>query len=140
MPYLFKRLSRLILVSITTLPFIVNATDNVDFEQCIDGMKTQATTAGFSEHIINDVIPALSPIERVITLDQRQPEFSQSFADYLDFLQSNPRYATALNNAQNPNDFAHSLQAAGYATDPYYANKIMSLYNSGVIQDAKLDN
>jgi len=83
MPYLFKRLSRLILVSITTLPFIVNATDNVDFEQCIDGMKTQATAAGFSEHILNDVIPALSPIERVITLDQRQPEFSQSFADYL---------------------------------------------------------
>ena len=83
MSFLFKRLSRLLFVSVTTLPFIVNATDNVDFEQCIDGMKIQATAAGFSEHIINDVIPALSPIERVIALDQRQPEFSQSFADYL---------------------------------------------------------
>ena len=83
MPYLFKLLSRLLLVSITTVPFIANAADKVDFEQCIKGMKVQATSAGFSEYIVNDVIPTLSPLERVIALDQRQPEFSQSFADYL---------------------------------------------------------
>jgi len=83
MSLLFKRLSRLLLVSVTTLPFIVNADDNDDFKQCISSMKVQATSAGFSEYIVNDVIPTLTPLKRVITLDQRQPEFSQSFADYL---------------------------------------------------------
>jgi membrane-bound lytic murein transglycosylase B len=83
MSFLIERLSRLLLVSVTTLPFIVNAADNDDFKQCISSMKAQAASAGFSEYIVNDVIPTLSPLKRVIALDQRQPEFSQSFADYL---------------------------------------------------------
>ena len=60
MSLLFKHLSRLLLVSVTTLPFIVNAADNDDFEQCISNMKVQATSAGFSDYIVNDVIPTLS--------------------------------------------------------------------------------
>jgi membrane-bound lytic murein transglycosylase B len=83
MSFLFKRLSRLLLVSITTLPLIANAADIDDFNQCIDNMKVKASSAGFSDHIVNEVIPKLSPLKRVIALDQRQPEFSQSFADYL---------------------------------------------------------
>jgi membrane-bound lytic murein transglycosylase B len=85
MPLLFKRLSRLFLASLTTLPLLVNANtnENNDFKQCTAGLKVQATSAGFSDYIVNDVISTLSPLKRVIELDQRQPEFSQSFADYL---------------------------------------------------------
>jgi membrane-bound lytic murein transglycosylase B len=85
MSFLFNRLSRLLFVSITTLPFIANATATGidDFNQCINKMKVQASSGGFSDHIVNEVIPTLSPLKRVIVLDQRQPEFSQSFADYL---------------------------------------------------------
>ena len=71
MSFLIERLSRLLLVSVTTLPFIVNAADNDDFKQCISSMKVQATSAGFSEYIVYDVIPTLSPLKRVIALDQR---------------------------------------------------------------------
>ena len=70
-------------VSITTLPLIANANVIDDFNQCINKMKVQASSGGFSDFIVNDVIPTLSPLKKVITLDQRQPEFSQSFADYL---------------------------------------------------------
>jgi membrane-bound lytic murein transglycosylase B len=83
MSSVIKRLSRLFFVSLTTLPFVVNATDNNDFTQCIDNLQVKASAAGYSRYIVNDIIPALSPIKRVIELDQRQPEFSQSFADYL---------------------------------------------------------
>jgi membrane-bound lytic murein transglycosylase B len=83
MPFLLKRFSRLLLVSLATLPLLANAADNNDFSQCIDNLKVQANTAGYSDYIVNDVIATLSPIKRVIELDQRQPEFSQSFADYL---------------------------------------------------------
>jgi membrane-bound lytic murein transglycosylase B len=83
MSFVIKRLSRLFFVSLTTLPFLVNAAGNDDFSQCIEHLQVKAESAGYSSHIVNDIIPALSPIKRVIELDQRQPEFSQSFADYL---------------------------------------------------------
>jgi len=83
MPYVIKRLSRLFFASLTTLPFLVNAAGNDDFAQCIDQLQVKADSAGYSSYVVNDIIPALSPIKRVIALDQRQPEFSQSFADYL---------------------------------------------------------
>lgn len=54
---------------------------------------------------------------------------AEGFADYADFLQSNPRYREALNNAGNAAGFAQALVEAGYATDPEYANKIKEIMN-----------
>jgi len=54
--------------------------------------------------------------------------YADSFRDYVSFLKSNPRYAKALENADNPVQFIVSLQKAGYATDPAYARKVMSIY------------
>ena len=55
--------------------------------------------------------------------------YADSFRDYVGFLKANPRYAKALENADNPQRFIASLQKAGYASDPNYARKIMSIYN-----------
>lgn len=51
-------------------------------------------------------------------------DYQQSFDDYVDFLQSNPRYQTALQNAGDPERFVEHLHKAGYATDPQYASKL----------------
>ncbi len=48
-------------------------------------------------------------------------------ADYVDFLQSNPRYQPALAQAADPDAFLRGLKDAGYATDPYYVEKIRSI-------------
>lgn len=53
--------------------------------------------------------------------------FEQSFNDYVDFLQSNGRYAKALQATANPEQFVNELQQAGYATDPNYARKISQI-------------
>ncbi|GAB4290848.1 MAG: flagellar assembly peptidoglycan hydrolase FlgJ [Thiohalomonadaceae bacterium] len=63
--------------------------------------------------------------------------FEASFEDYVDFLQSNPRYAEALRQADDPKGFVRSLQEAGYATDPAYARKIGNILDRGVVADAK---
>jgi flagellar protein FlgJ len=55
--------------------------------------------------------------------------FTESFEDYVNFLAEQPRYAEALENSANPEHFANSLQQAGYATDPKYAEKIVAIYN-----------
>lgn len=59
------------------------------------------------------------------------PDYEQSFADYVDFLQNSPRYQEALKSGQDPERYAEALQEAGYATDPAYAEKIKSLLRSG---------
>jgi hypothetical protein len=52
--------------------------------------------------------------------------FEDSVAGYKDFLQSNPRYTGAL-QAGSAEEQAQALQDAGYATDPDYAKKLISI-------------
>lgn len=56
--------------------------------------------------------------------------YEESFNDYVDFLESNPRYQEALDNSHDAEAFARHLQQAGYATDPVYARKISRVMNS----------
>ena len=56
--------------------------DPVEFEQCKIRMQQQASAHGISEKTVEEVIPVLEYQARVIELDQSQPEFTQSFADY----------------------------------------------------------
>ncbi|OAI29150.1 MULTISPECIES: flagellar assembly peptidoglycan hydrolase FlgJ [Methylomonas] len=65
--------------------------------------------------------------------------YKDSFNDYVDFIKSNPRYEQALKNAENPAQYIRSLQKAGYATDPKYAEKVMSIYRSHAGDSAASD-
>ncbi|VAW94111.1 Flagellar protein FlgJ [peptidoglycan hydrolase] [hydrothermal vent metagenome] len=59
----------------------------------------------------------------------------ESFNDYVNYLKSNPRYAQALNVANDPNNYIHALANSGYATDPKYANKVMAIMSHQITQD-----
>ncbi|MDP3877118.1 MAG: flagellar assembly peptidoglycan hydrolase FlgJ [Methylobacter sp.] len=54
--------------------------------------------------------------------------FEESFKDYVEFIKSNPRYGDALKKVGNAEHYMRELQQAGYATDPKYAAKVMSIY------------
>lgn len=62
--------------------------------------------------------------------------YADSFRDYANLLINNPRYADVL-NSQDSKHFAYGLQQAGYATDPKYAEKLISIMNSRSL--AKVD-
>lgn len=64
---------------------------------------------------------------------------AESFADYVGFLKSNPRYQDALAVASSDRDFAFGLQNAGYATDPAYADKILSIVQRLRADDSLVD-
>jgi len=53
--------------------------------------------------------------------------YQDSFHDLVSLLQNNARYQDAVKSADNPEQFARELQKAGYATDPGYARKIISI-------------
>ncbi|MGQ7848503.1 flagellar assembly peptidoglycan hydrolase FlgJ [Granulosicoccus sp. 3-233] len=52
---------------------------------------------------------------------------ADSVEGFADFLLENPRYSTALQHAGNPERFLRELHDAGYATDPRYADKAISV-------------
>ena len=56
--------------------------------------------------------------------------FEESFQDYAQFLQNNPRYEQALSVREKPLEFARALQDSGYATDPQYADKLGRIMHS----------
>ncbi|WP_417614605.1 flagellar assembly peptidoglycan hydrolase FlgJ [Oceanisphaera sp.] len=58
------------------------------------------------------------------------PSFNDSFNDYVDFLHQNPRYGEALQQTDSPRQYFKALQEAGYATDPKYADKLNSIFNT----------
>jgi peptidoglycan lytic transglycosylase B len=54
-----------------------------EFSQCIAGLQDRARTEHLPAWVIDDVMAKLKPQPRVIELDRAQPEFTQTFADYL---------------------------------------------------------
>lgn len=52
--------------------------------------------------------------------------YLEGIADYVKMLTTNPRYAQVA-AANTPEEAAHALQDAGYATDPAYAQKLVSV-------------
>jgi len=71
--------------------------------------------------------------------------FAQSFADYADFIQNNPRYKMkpeqslhrSIRTVIQDSDYINTLHKAGYATDPDYSNKVLRVLNSDVIQNQR---
>lgn len=63
------------------------------------------------------------------------PDLRQGFEDYVKFLRENARYETVTGGGLTPEEYAGSLQEAGYATDPRYADKIKNIVNGPVLND-----
>ena len=54
-----------------------------NFRQCLADLQQQARDAGLGERTVSEVLPTLKRQSRVLELDQQQPEFVQTLADYL---------------------------------------------------------
>lgn len=61
----------------------------------------------------------------------------QSLHDYVELIQSNPRYQAALSVASDTKAYFQRLQAAGYATDPNYAQKILSVLEGSSFKEVR---
>ncbi|MDP5053216.1 MAG: flagellar assembly peptidoglycan hydrolase FlgJ, partial [Congregibacter sp.] len=51
----------------------------------------------------------------------------ESFADYAALIQQSPRYSAAQGLVADAEQYLRELQRAGYATDPAYADKVLSI-------------
>jgi flagellar protein FlgJ len=62
------------------------------------------------------------------------PNFEASFSDYVKFIKTQPRYQQAVAMAADPHAYYQQLQTAGYATDPHYAKKVVSIAQQSRLQ------
>lgn len=62
---------------------------------------------------------------------------AHSLQDYVNFISSSSRYQDAVKATTDAKAYFEQLQAAGYATDPAYAQKIMAVYQSPVMQQVR---
>lgn len=58
---------------------------------------------------------------------KKYDSIADSVSGFADFVLNNPRYSKALQHAEDPERFLYELQEAGYATDPDYATKAISI-------------
>lgn len=70
---------------------------------------------------------------RMVTVQgkfRKYNSWQESIEDHSKLLTGASRYAKCMANRNNPDQFARELLKAGYATDPQYANKLISIMKS----------
>lgn len=55
----------------------------IEFQTCLYSLQHMATVVGVSKSIVDEVIPTLKLQQQVLKLDREQPEFVQTFSQYL---------------------------------------------------------
>lgn len=67
---------------------------------------------------------------------RKYPSVEESFNDYISLIKGNERYQSALASAGDPESYVNELHKAGYATDPQYGAKILSIYHGSELNQA----
>jgi len=102
---------------------------NIKADKAWQGKQAQVATLEFDQGIAKKVNAGFRSYD----------SFEDSFRDYVEFIKSNPRYGDALKKAGNAQQYVHELQRAGYATDPKYADKVMSIYQGNTMAEFEPD-
>ncbi|MCD8514550.1 MAG: flagellar assembly peptidoglycan hydrolase FlgJ [Burkholderiaceae bacterium] len=67
---------------------------------------------------------------RVTARFRAYESYAESFRDYARLISQSPRYTQVMQSLYSPRSFSEQLQAAGYATDPRYAEKLTRVINT----------
>ncbi|MEP0177487.1 MAG: flagellar assembly peptidoglycan hydrolase FlgJ [Paraglaciecola sp.] len=104
---------------------------NVDGENSHNLFGIKANRSWQGDRALVDTLE----FEQGIASTKKQPfkvyeNFSEAMKDYVNLVQQSPRYEEAVKNTQSPKNYFSELQKAGYATDPEYAKKVISVFES----------
>ncbi len=66
-----------------TVPTVPTVPSQTAFDDWLAAFREEAAAQGISAATLDAALTGVTPVERVIELDRRQPEFLQTFSDYL---------------------------------------------------------
>ena len=90
---------------------------NIKASKAWEGKQAKVSTLEFEQGVAKKVKAGF----------RSYASYQESFQDYVALIKSNPRYGDALKQVGNGNRYLQELQQAGYASDPNYAKKVMSI-------------
>lgn len=90
------------------------------------GIKAGSGWKGQTVDIVTTEYVDGKPQKQVDTF-RAYDSYADAFRDYGKLLRNNARYQNVIAQGHDAAGFAHGLQQAGYATDPNYAQKLMSV-------------
>lgn len=89
------------------------------------GIKAQPADRQYTQNTTTEFFDGVA--QKVQARFKSYTSTADAFRGFADFLIENPRYSDALEHAADPERFLTELQKAGYATDPDYASKAISV-------------
>ncbi|MFA7437628.1 flagellar assembly peptidoglycan hydrolase FlgJ [Castellaniella sp.] len=92
------------------------------------GIKAGAGWTGPTAEVMTTEFIEGMPRKMVQTF-RAYDSYQEAFADYARLISRSPRYRSVL-EARDPADAARRIQAAGYATDPAYADKLVAVMDN----------
>ncbi|MFA7555178.1 MAG: lytic murein transglycosylase [Spongiibacteraceae bacterium] len=101
-----KRWSLWFITCLVITPAFVSAEE---FAECVVNLQQKALTEGIPTSVIEGSLAKVEYVPRVIELDRRQPEFSQSFANYLNRRVTDWRVAQGRKILKDNRDLLDSL-------------------------------
>jgi flagellar protein FlgJ len=111
---------------------------NGDSSHNLFGIKADKRWEG--EKAVVDTLEYINQVpEKQQAAFRSYQDFGGSLNDYVAFIQGNPRYSQAIEETHSPAKYFNALQEAGYATDPVYADKVMSVYKGDLLNDTLKD-
>ena len=111
-------LARLILLAATTA-FAAPAFAQSDFQACLQNIKIDAVRQGVSAAVVDRAFQGLTPDQKVIDLDSRQPEFSLTYGKYIGNSVTPDRVAKGQQKMAQYRGLLDQLQAE-YGVPPQY--------------------
>lgn len=126
MPYPIIRVARYSFLGLALgmLPLAVSAEANTNlspeaFEQCKLQLQEKAVQAGVSAETARNVMAGVSHLDKVIELDRRQPEFTTTFADYLNRRVNDARVTRGRELIREHHKLLHQVTEATGVPAPY---------------------
>jgi membrane-bound lytic murein transglycosylase B len=115
--------TRLTLLAATTAllatPFAPSIAQGGDFRDCLQGIKTEAARQGVPASVADRAFQGLTPDQKVIDLDGRQPEFSLTYAKYVGGSVTADRIVKGQQRMAQHRTLLDALQAE-YGVPPQY--------------------
>ena len=110
---------KITLLAATTALLAGPALAQSDFQSCLQTIKAEALRQGVPASLIDRAFQGLTPDQKIIDLDSRQPEFSQTYAKYVGSSVSADRIVKGQQRMAQNRTLLDALQAE-YGVPPQY--------------------
>jgi membrane-bound lytic murein transglycosylase B len=112
-------LAKITLLAATTALMATPALAQNDFQACLQNIRADALRQGVPEAVADRALQGLTPDQKIIELDSRQPEFSQTYAKYVGASVSVERITKGQQRLAQNRALLDAIQAE-YGVPPQY--------------------